>query len=84
MPSVLDYLDLFRILTRGCDSAIVFSLVPLFQPRIRVKLRYLWLTRFISVTVLAIFHDLNVDVDMYALVFGESVLNDAVAMSLSQ
>ncbi|VDM19312.1 unnamed protein product [Hydatigera taeniaeformis] len=36
------------------------------------------------VTVLAIFHDLNVDVDMYALVFGESVLNDAVAISLSQ
>lgn len=36
------------------------------------------------VTVLAIFNDLNVDVDMYALVFGESVLNDAVAISLSQ
>ncbi|XP_064638125.1 sodium/hydrogen exchanger 9-like isoform X9 [Lineus longissimus] len=36
------------------------------------------------VTVLAIFHDLNVDVDLYALVFGESVLNDAVAIVLSQ
>ncbi|CAE1172129.1 SLC9A6_7 [Acanthosepion pharaonis] len=35
------------------------------------------------VTVLAIFHDLNVDVDLYALVFGESVLNDAVAIVLS-
>ena len=34
------------------------------------------------VTVLAIFHDLHADLDMYALVFGESVLNDAVAIVL--
>lgn len=33
--------------------------------------------------VLAIFHDLHVDVNLYALVFGESVLNDAVAIVLS-
>jgi len=32
------------------------------------------------VTVLAIFTDLNVDVNLHALVFGESVLNDAVAI----
>lgn len=37
----------------------------------------------ISVTVLAIFHELKVDVDLYALLFGESVLNDAVAIVLS-
>ncbi|KAK7483865.1 hypothetical protein BaRGS_00024882 [Batillaria attramentaria] len=36
------------------------------------------------VTVLALFSDLHVDVDLYALVFGESVLNDAVAIVLSQ
>jgi len=36
------------------------------------------------VTVLAIFSDLNVDMDLYALVFGESVLNDAVAIVLVQ
>uniref|UniRef100_A0A674MS45 Sodium/hydrogen exchanger n=1 Tax=Takifugu rubripes TaxID=31033 RepID=A0A674MS45_TAKRU len=35
------------------------------------------------VTVLAIFHELRVDVDLYALLFGESVLNDAVAIVLS-
>ena len=34
------------------------------------------------ITVLAIFHDLHVDVDLYALVFGESVMNDAVAIVL--
>lgn len=34
------------------------------------------------VTVLAIFHDLHVDVDLYSLVFGESVMNDAVAIVL--
>ncbi|XP_003740917.1 sodium/hydrogen exchanger 6 [Galendromus occidentalis] len=34
------------------------------------------------VTVLAIFHDLQVDVNLYALVFGESILNDAVAIGL--
>jgi len=36
------------------------------------------------VTVLAIFSDLNVDVTLHALVFGESVLNDAVAIVFSE
>ncbi|KPP59277.1 hypothetical protein Z043_122815, partial [Scleropages formosus] len=35
------------------------------------------------VTVLAIFNELQVDADLYALLFGESVLNDAVAIVLS-
>ncbi|XP_053555242.1 sodium/hydrogen exchanger 6 [Bombina bombina] len=35
------------------------------------------------VTVLAIFHELQVDVELYAILFGESVLNDAVAIVLS-
>lgn len=34
-------------------------------------------------TILAIFSDKQVDVNLYALVFGESVLNDAVAIVLS-
>ena len=34
------------------------------------------------VSVLAIFNDLRVDVDLFAVVFGESVLNDAVAVVL--
>ncbi|XP_048461204.1 sodium/hydrogen exchanger 6a [Rhincodon typus] len=36
-----------------------------------------------DVTVLAIFNELQADVDLYALLFGESVLNDAVAIVLS-
>ncbi len=36
------------------------------------------------VTVLAIFNDQRVDVNLYALVFGESVLNDAVSIVLAQ
>lgn len=38
---------------------------------------------YLLVTVLAIFHELQVDVELYALLFGESVLNDAVAIVLS-
>ncbi|KAF3794994.1 Sodium/hydrogen exchanger 6 [Nymphaea thermarum] len=34
------------------------------------------------VTVLSIFQELGIDVNLYALVFGESVLNDAMAISL--
>ena len=36
------------------------------------------------VTILAIFSDLNVDVNLYALVFGESVMNDAVAIVMTR
>ncbi|KAK6320735.1 hypothetical protein J4Q44_G00098420 [Coregonus suidteri] len=35
------------------------------------------------VTVLAIFNELHADVDLHALLFGESVMNDAVAIVLS-
>ena len=36
------------------------------------------------VTILAIFTDLHVDVNLYAIIFGESVLNDAVSMVLTR
>uniref|UniRef100_A0A8C9G4U3 Solute carrier family 9 member A9 n=1 Tax=Pavo cristatus TaxID=9049 RepID=A0A8C9G4U3_PAVCR len=36
-----------------------------------------------TVTVLAIFNELHVDTDLYTLLFGESVLNDAVAIVLT-
>ncbi len=34
------------------------------------------------VSVLAVFKELRVDLDLYSVVFGESVLNDAVAIVL--
>ena len=39
---------------------------------------------FFPVTVLAIFTELQVDSLLYCLIFGESVLNDAVAIVLSR
>lgn len=38
---------------------------------------------FVLVTVLAVFNEMHVDEDLYALIFGESCLNDAVAIVLS-
>ncbi len=37
-----------------------------------------------AVAVLSVFADLRVEADLYALIFGESVLNDAVAMVLAR
>ena len=34
-------------------------------------------------TVLAIFSEMNVENDLFALIFGESVMNDAVAIVLA-
>lgn len=39
---------------------------------------------FLSVSVLAVFQEMGVEADLFALVFGESVLNDAVAIVLSR
>ncbi|CAB4067205.1 SLC9A6_7 [Lepeophtheirus salmonis] len=36
------------------------------------------------ITILAVFNDVKVDVNFYALVFGESILNDAVAIVISR
>ena len=46
------------------------------------SLPLIFILPFWIVTTLAIFHDLKVDVNLYSLVFGESVMNDAVAIVL--
>lgn len=58
------------------ESSIISLLIQKLQPI------YMLLAHLL-VTVLAIFNELHADVDLYALLFGESVLNDAVAIVLS-
>ncbi len=56
----------------GCDA--VYGRV--------CEIRSVWIS-VCAVTVLAIFNELHADGDLYALLFGESVMNDAVAIVLS-
>ena len=49
----------------------------------RIPANFAYLCVSPLVTVLAIFHELHVDPDLYTLLFGESVLNDAVAIVLT-
>ena len=69
----------------------VLYLVMFLFPYLQKTMSILDLIRFgalISatdpVTTLSIFNDLNVEVNLYALVFGESVLNDAVAIVITR
>ena len=73
-----------------CHLLIAYFLALLFHQLIPVsyKMRkeevFLFIFKKILVTILAIFNDQKVDVNLYALVFGESVLNDAVSIVMSQ
>ncbi|XP_076059888.1 na[+]/H[+] hydrogen exchanger 3 isoform X2 [Oratosquilla oratoria] len=68
-------------------GGLTYGLMLLFHPTLLTFTECLIFGALISatdpVTTLAIFSDLHVDVNLYALVFGESVLNDAVAIVLS-
>lgn len=71
-------------------GALMYGCVQLMPQRLSSSFTFLdtlYFGALISPTdplsILAIFHDLQVDVNLYALVFGESVLNDAVAIVLS-
>jgi sodium/hydrogen exchanger-like protein 6/7 len=66
-------------------GGLMYGFTRLFYPTLKFTDTLLFgaiISATDPVTVLAIFNDLNVDVDLYALVFGESVLNDAVAIVL--
>lgn len=65
------------LITQGSDMAMNL------QIKINKGLCFVFCDLCLLVTVLAIFNELQVDVDLYALLFGESVLNDAVAVVLS-
>ncbi|VDQ01950.1 unnamed protein product [Trichobilharzia regenti] len=62
------------VLTYAFGGTLLSSLVVGY-----VKMLIVYICRTL-LTVLAIFSDLRVDVNLYALVFGESVLNDALAI----
>lgn len=70
-----------RVLSYFVPNDFLFN-CPVLQSYL-LSLRGIFVFWFFSVTVLAIFNELKVDVDLYALLFGESVLNDAVAIVLS-
>lgn len=70
-------------------SLLMYGLIQL-MPHLKTSFTFLdtlYFGALISstdpLTILAIFNDLHVDVNLYALVFGESVLNDAVSIVLS-
>jgi sodium/hydrogen exchanger-like protein 6/7 len=71
-------------------GALMYGFVQLMPAKLATSITFLdtlYFGALISstdpLTILAIFNDLHVDVNLYALVFGESVLNDAVAIVLS-
>ncbi|RZF39242.1 hypothetical protein LSTR_LSTR010336 [Laodelphax striatellus] len=83
----------FALIGTTISSFVVGSLMYGFVqliPRLKSSITYLDSLYFGAIisptdplTILAIFNDLRVDVTLYSLVFGESVLNDAVAIVLS-
>ena len=87
--SILTFAFVGTILSTFAVAGIMYGVVLMF-PHLQF-LTFIDTLRFgalISatdpVTILAIFSDLNVDVNLYALVFGESVLNDAVAIVITR
>ena len=87
--SILTFAFVGTILSTFAVAGIMYGVTRIFT-HLKSTMRFIDTLRFgalISatdpVTILAIFSDLNVDVNLYALVFGESVLNDAVAIVIT-
>ncbi|XP_041128468.1 sodium/hydrogen exchanger 7-like isoform X2 [Polyodon spathula] len=92
LGSILAYAFLGTALSCFVIGNLMYGVVKLMQAVGQLSDRFyytdcLFFGAIISatdpVTVLAIFNELGADVDLYALLFGESVLNDAVAIVLS-
>lgn len=90
MGAILTFAILGTTLSAFLIGALMYGFVKLMPTYLSSSFTFLdtlYFGALISptdpLTILAIFHDLNVDVNLYALVFGESVLNDAVAIVLS-
>ncbi|XP_031335365.1 sodium/hydrogen exchanger 7 isoform X2 [Photinus pyralis] len=90
LGAILTYAIIGTTISSFVVGALMYGCVQLMPPRMANSFTFLdtlYFGALISstdpLTILAIFHDLHVDVNLYALVFGESVLNDAVAIVLS-
>lgn len=88
LGAIFTYAFIGTTLSAIVIGSILYGFVQLVPSRAQFTfVDTLYFGAFISatdpVTVLAVFNDLHVDVNMYALVFGESVLNDAVAIVLA-
>ncbi|KAF5303763.1 hypothetical protein FQA39_LY09836 [Lamprigera yunnana] len=90
LGAILTYAIIGTTISSFVIGALMYGCVQLMPARMASSFTFLdtlYFGALISstdpLTILAIFHDLHVDVNLYALVFGESVLNDAVAIVLS-
>uniref|UniRef100_A0A1L8DUV5 Sodium/hydrogen exchanger n=2 Tax=Nyssomyia neivai TaxID=330878 RepID=A0A1L8DUV5_9DIPT len=90
LGAILTFAIIGTTLSAFLIGALMYGCVQLMPEKLRGSFGFLdtlYFGALISptdpLTILAIFHDMHVDVNLYALVFGESVLNDAVAIVLS-
>nr|CAI5843477.1 unnamed protein product [Callosobruchus analis] len=90
LGAILTYAIIGTTVSSFAVGGLMYGCVQLMQAKLANSFTFLdtlYFGALISstdpLTILAIFNDLNVDVNLYALVFGESVLNDAVAIVLS-
>lgn len=91
LGAILTYAIIGTTMSAFFVGAIMYGCVQLMPEKLSSSFTFLdtlYFGALISptdpLTILAIFHDMHVDVNLYALVFGESVLNDAVAIVLSR
>ncbi|XP_066583068.1 sodium/hydrogen exchanger 6 isoform X3 [Prorops nasuta] len=89
LGAILMYALLGTTISAFTIGALMYAFIQL-MPRLSTSFTFLdtlYFGALISptdpLTIISIFNDLHVDVNLYALVFGESVLNDAVAIVLS-
>uniref|UniRef100_A0A336LGG0 Sodium/hydrogen exchanger n=1 Tax=Culicoides sonorensis TaxID=179676 RepID=A0A336LGG0_CULSO len=90
LGAIFTYAIIGTTLSAFLIGGLMYSVVQVMPDRLSSSFTFLdtlYFGALISptdpLTILAIFHDMHVDVNLYALVFGESVLNDAVAIVLS-
>ncbi|KAK9504910.1 hypothetical protein O3M35_009080 [Rhynocoris fuscipes] len=87
LGAILTYAVLGTTISAFVVGVLMYSALPFISDLKYSFLDTLYFGAIISptdpVTILAIFNDMRVDVTLYSLVFGESVLNDAVAIVLS-